>query len=163
MMNEILRSQPFGYHKGKTIQALRYHFLARKEIKIMLIAVNVFAVFAAVLFFLFRISPLAFLICAFLWFILMLSCWFLLPAKLFRSSEMFRSTFSARFTDEELALEAEQGTARWPWSRFSHFLETPHFFHLYFNSRSFFLIPKEAFEVESLDKARRYLRRQISR
>ncbi len=163
MMNEILRSKPFGYHKGKTIQALRYHFLARKEIKIMLIAVNVFAVFAAVLFFLFRISPLAFLICAFLWFILMLSCWFLLPAKLFRSSEMFRSTFSAKFTDEELALEAEQGTARWPWNRFSHFLETPHFFHLYFNSRSFFLIPKEAFEVESLDKARSYLRRQISR
>ena len=163
MTNETLRSLPFGYPKGKTLQALRYHFLARKEIKLMLIAVNVFAVFAAVLFFLFRISPLAFLICAFLWFILMVSCWFLLPARVFSRSEMFRETFTALFTDEELALESAQGSARWTWNRFSHYLETPHFFHLYFDSRSFFLIPKEAFEGGMLKQARSYLRNHVGR
>jgi len=162
-MSDTIRSEPFSYHKGKTLQALRYHFIARKEIKIMMIAVNVFAVLAAVLFFIFRISPLAFLICASLWFILMISCWFLLPARVFSRSEMFRSVYSATLNDEGLGLESSRGNARWPWSRFSHYLETPHFFHLYFDSRSFFLIPKEAFETDLLDKARNYMRTRISR
>ena len=38
------------YDKPKVIQALRYHFISRKEIRILLIAVNVFAVISAVLF-----------------------------------------------------------------------------------------------------------------
>ena len=37
-----MTSQFFIYNKGKVIQALRYHFITRKEIKIMIILVNVF-------------------------------------------------------------------------------------------------------------------------
>ena len=50
------------YEKSKVLQALRYHFISRREIKIMMILVNVFALFAAVLYAFKLISPLPFLI-----------------------------------------------------------------------------------------------------
>ena len=43
-------SEYFTYNKGKVIQALRYHFITRKEIKGMMILVNVFAIVSAALF-----------------------------------------------------------------------------------------------------------------
>ena len=39
----------FGYEKGQVIQALRYHFISRPEIRIMIILVNVFALASLVL------------------------------------------------------------------------------------------------------------------
>ena len=33
----------FGYEKGQVLQAFRYHFISRPEIRIMIILVNVFA------------------------------------------------------------------------------------------------------------------------
>ena len=68
----------FGYDKKQVLQALRYHFLSRPEIKILLILVNVFAIVSAGLFFFKKISPLAFLISSVLWFVLMIVFWFLM-------------------------------------------------------------------------------------
>ena len=42
-----MTSQFFDYDKGKVIQALRYHFITRREIKVMMILVNVFAILSA--------------------------------------------------------------------------------------------------------------------
>ena len=39
----------FGYEKRQVLQALRYHFITRPEIKILLIIVNVFTILSAVL------------------------------------------------------------------------------------------------------------------
>jgi hypothetical protein len=55
-----MTSNTFEYHKQKVIQALRYHFISRKEIKVMMVLVNVFAILSAGLFFFKKISPLAF-------------------------------------------------------------------------------------------------------
>jgi hypothetical protein len=38
------------YNKPKVIQALRYHFISRPEVRILLILVNVFGVGSAALF-----------------------------------------------------------------------------------------------------------------
>lgn len=72
----------FDYNKRQVIQALRYHFLARPEIRIMIIIVNVFALLSAVLFYAKAITPLAFLVGSTLWFVLMITFWFLLPSTL---------------------------------------------------------------------------------
>ena len=45
-----------------------------------------------------------------------------------------------------LQLHTPQGSQFWEWQRFSDFRETLYFFHLYFDSRSFFLLPKDAFK-----------------
>jgi hypothetical protein len=40
-------------------------------------------------------------------------------------------------------------------------MESPHFFHLYFDSRSFFIVPKEAFPGDAEQAARKMLTAKI--
>lgn len=154
----------FGYDKKQVIQALRYHFLTRPEIKALFIFVNVFAIFSAVLFFLKKIQPISFLIFSTLWFLLMLVIWRLLPSGIYKRAHTFRDNFSMSIDDEEVVLMTERGQKAWDWKDFSSFMESPYFFHLYFDSRSFFLVPKDAFEnIDELQKAREILKRKIKR
>ena len=132
----------FSYDKRQVLQALRYHFMTRPEIRIMVILVNVFALFSASLFFFKKVTPFAFLISSFLWFSLMISFWFILPGIVYRRAATFRDHFTMNFEDEKFSLGNERGGRSWPWQALSSFVESPHFFHLYFDSRSFFLVPK---------------------
>lgn len=135
----------FTYDKGQVLQALRYHFLSRKEIRLMIILVNVFALASAALFYFKKILPLAFLVGSFLWFALMISFWFLLPGMVYRKASTFKDHFIMTFGDDSFSVGNERGSHAWPWTAVKNFLETPHFFHLYFDSRSFFLVPKNSF------------------
>jgi hypothetical protein len=132
----------FGYEKRLVIQALRYHFISRREIKIMIILVNVFAIVSIGLYIGKVIQPLAFLMGSFLWIVLMSSFWFILPMMVYRRAVTFKHEFSMSFDDEKFTLTHDKGSKSWPWTALKNYLETPHFFHLYFDSRSFFLVPK---------------------
>jgi hypothetical protein len=157
-----MTSSFFTYSKPKVLQALRFHFISRKEIKIMIILVNVFAILSAVLSFLKIISPFAFILSSLLWFVLMISFWYILPAVIYRKASTFKDTFKVRFEDQHMFLENERGGSKsWPWTAFSTMMESPHFFHLYFNSRSFFLIPKCAFESANISGIRKFLKEKI--
>ena len=156
-----MTSRFFTYNKGKVIQALRYHFITRPEIKVMMVLVNVFAIVSAALFFMKTISPIAFLVSSVLWFALMISFWFLLPITIYRKSSTFRDKFKATFGKESFTIENERGSRSWPWNSFSTLMESPHFFHLYFNARSFFIVPKEAFEDDEVHAARKVLTAKI--
>lgn len=134
----------FNYSKNKVIQALRYHFLSRKEIRILIIVVNAFAVLSAILFYFKKILPLAFLSSSFLWFFLMLTIWFVLPFTVYSRNKTFRATFTIRFLADSLLLETSGTEKSWDYRSFTYFLETAHFFHLYLNEKSFFLVPKDA-------------------
>lgn len=150
----------FSYEKAKVIQALRYHFISRPEIKIMMVVINVFAIVSAALFFYKKISPLAFLISSMLWFFLMIMFWFILPNIIYRQSATFKDNFRAILGSEQFAIENVRGHKGWDWSSFSTWTESPHFFHLYFNARSFFIIPKNAFGEEA-HEARKILKAKI--
>ena len=158
-----MTSSYFTYNKPKVLQALRYHFITRKEIKIMMILVNVFAIFAAGLYFFKKVSAYAFLGSSMLWFILMISFWFILPNIIYRKAATFKDRFKVSFEDQHMFLENERGSRSWPWAAFSSVIESPHFFHLYFDSRSFFIIPKDAFEGASLYEARQLLKDKIKK
>lgn len=129
--------------------------------KIMIIAVNVFAIFAATLYFFKKVSPFAFLISSTLWFILMISLWYILPGIIYRKAATFKDRFKVSFESQHMFIENERGSRSWPWSAFSTMMESPHFFHLYFDSRSFFLIPKDAFEADKLSEVRKFLKEKI--
>ena len=133
----------FSYEKKKVIQALRYHFVQRIEIRILIILVNVFAIIAAVLFYTQKIRPEPFLLGSFVWLMLMATFWYFLPQSIYKKSATFRDSFIIDFTEEGIRLENERGFTNWSWQTFTRFFESPHFFHLYFDARSFFLIPKE--------------------
>ena len=156
-----MTSNFFTYNKGMVIQALRYHFISRPEIKGMMILVNVFAIVSAVLFFTKKISPVAFLISSLLWFSLMIAFWYLLPVTIYKRSSTFKDKFKATFGKEEFTIENERGSRSWPWDSFSTTMESPHFFHLYFNARSFFIVPKEAFPDDEVHAARKVLAAKI--
>lgn len=157
-----MTSQFFTYNKGKVIQALRYHFVTRKEIKILMIAVNVFAIFSAGLYFFHKIAPFAFLLSSCLWFVMMLLFWFLLPLIVYKRANTFQATLRVILTPDKFIIETKKGGNSWEWKDFSSTIESPHFFHLYFNSRSFFIIPKDAFSTpEDITEARKILAAKI--
>lgn len=149
----------FGYEKGQVLQALRYHFISRPEIKLMLIVVNVFALVSITLYALHKITAIAFLVGSGLWIVLMISFWFLLPGIVYRRAETFQHNFTMHFEQDDFTLAHENGSRKWSWNALNSFIESPHFFHLYFDSRSFFLVPKsgcrskdELFELRELLK-----------
>ena len=154
----------FGYDKKQVIQALRYHFLIRPEIKVLLILINVFTITSAVLFAFKKIQALSFLIFSFLWFLLMLVIWRILPGSIYRKSITFQDHFIMHFEEENVVLETAKGAKGWGWKQFSHFVESPYFFHLYFDPRSFFLVPKDSFtSITDLQSARELLRKKIGK
>ena len=142
----------FSYEKKKVTQALRYHFIQKNEIRVLIILVNVFAIVSAILFYMKKIRPEPFLLGSFIWIMLMASFWYILPQSIYRKAATFKDSFIIDFRDDEVRLENERGYVQWPWSKFTRFFESPHFFHLYFDSKSFFLVPKgemtEAFRHE---------------
>ena len=154
----------FEYDKKQVLQALRYHFISRPEIKILLILLNVFTILSAILFFMHKIQPLSFLTFSLLWFVLLITIWRLLPLSVYKKSQTFQDQFSMDLNEQDVVLQTERGSHAWQWREFSSFLESPHFFHLYFNSRSFFLVPKDAFkELDALQQARTLLKEKLKK
>jgi hypothetical protein len=152
------------YKKPQVLQALRYHFISRREIKLMMILVNVFALLAAGLFFFKLITPLPFLMSSVLWLSMMAAFWIWLPMLVYRRSRTFKDSFFVNVDENHLTIETENTNKVWAWREFSSLIETPGFFHLYFDSRSFFLIPKDAFESsDDIHQARQMMRNKISR
>ncbi|GAA4318433.1 YcxB family protein [Flaviaesturariibacter amylovorans] len=152
----------FSYDKKAVLQALRFHFLSLREIRLMIIVVNVFALLSAVLFYMKKIYPLAFLLGSFLWFSLMIVFWFLMPALVYRRNDTFKDHFDMNFNDEGFSLGNERGTRRYDWTRLSKFMETPAFFYFYFDPRTFFIIPKSAFTgTDDVHSLRQLLREKV--
>ena len=154
----------FGYDKKQVVHALRYHFLTRPEIKILVIFVNVFAILSAVLAIFKVIQPLSFLVFSLLWLGLMLVVWKILPLSIYRRSQTFKDRFSITISENQVELDNERGKQIWPWNRFSSVVESPYFFHLYFDSRSFFLLPKDSFrDIGEVQEARKVFREKIGK
>ena len=152
----------FTYDRNLVIQALRYHFINRAEVRLLMILVNLFAIFAAALFYFHKVSPIAFVLSSLLWISLMIAFWFILPNTVYKKASTFRDSFKMTFADQRVLLENERGYTEWNWSKFSSYIESPHFIHLYFDSKSFFLVPKAAVEkTGNLDALRQLLREKI--
>jgi hypothetical protein len=152
----------FTYDRKQVIQALRYHFFTRPEIRILVILVNVFTIAAAVLLYFKKVNPLSFVFFSTIWMILMLVIWRVLPNSVYKKSKTFQDDFLMAFQEEEVTLDTDRGRQTWPWEKFSKFVETPYFFHLYFDNRSFFLVPKDAFStITDQQQIRDLIRRKI--
>lgn len=152
----------FGYNKKQVLDGLRSHFFSRLEIRILFITVNIFAILSAFLYYFNKIQALSFLIFSLLWFILWLVIRRILPLSIYRRSKTFQDTFTMNIEEQEVVLQTDKGTQVWRWNDFSSFRETLFFFHLYFDSRSFFLVPKDSFSsITQLQEARELLRSKI--
>jgi hypothetical protein len=159
---QIMRIE-FHYNKKQVLQALRYHFLSKLEIRLMIIMVNVFAFASAALFYFRKILPFAFLMGSALWFILMIAFWFILPGMVYRRSNTFKDHFIMDFEEGAFSVGNERGSRQWQWNSVKNFTETPHFFHLYFDRSSFFLVPKSGFaNTDEVYEMRQLLKKKVN-
>ena len=158
-----MTSVNFSYNKPKVIQALRLHFISRKEIKWLMIVVNLFAILSATLFYFKKISPWAFLLSSLLWFLMMILFWFLLPKMVYKKSATFKDSFKATIDSNQFMIENNLGNRSWTWAACSGWMESPFYFHIYFNNRSFFLIPKDAFPGDEEHQVRKIISGKLKR
>lgn len=141
------------YNKKKVLQALRYHFISRPEIKILSIFIILFSLLSGFFLFQQKIKPEIFLLSSLIWVTFFIIIFYLLPHTIYnKSKDIFTHNYTVHFLANGMRLSSTKGSTEWSWNRFSNFYETPHFFHLYFSKRSFFLIPKENMnEIEQYD------------
>jgi hypothetical protein len=94
---------------------------------------------------------------------MMLAFWFLLPFTIYKKSPTFNQRLKATFGKDEFTIENEKGSRGWGWREFTSTMESPHFFHLYFDTRSFFIVPKEAFLEEEINMIRKVIAEKIKK
>jgi hypothetical protein len=153
----------FGYDKKQVMDGLRTHFFSRPEIRILFIVINLFAILSAALFYFKKIQPIAFLLFSLLWFALWIAVRRILPLTIYKKSQTFHDNFTLHLQSQGIDLETERGNQHWKWELFSEYKETLYFFHLYFTPRSFFMIPKDAFDgIPELQTVRNLLKEKIS-
>lgn len=145
----------FKYDKPKVIQALRYHFVSRKEIKVMVILINVFAILSAILLYTKKIRPEPFLLSSLIWVIMAISIWYILPTMVYKKSAAFLDEYTAYISEKGILIKTIRGEIFWPWKGFVKEFETPHHFHVYFDEKQFFLFPKVVMNETELHEFRR--------
>jgi hypothetical protein len=153
----------FSYNKKNVLQALRYHFISQKEIRILLIVIIVFDIISGILYFMGKIRPDPFLLGSAIWFFFLISFWILLPGIIYKRSITFRETFTIYFQPSYIALENDKGRVEWEWKRFTSYFESPNFFHLYFSTKSFFLVPKDGMSKDEHHEVRILLGNHIQK
>jgi hypothetical protein len=89
--------------------------------------------------------------------------WYFLPNRIYNQSATFKDQFVIDFNDNNVLLETERGQMLWEWNKFSNFFESPNFFHLYFDSKSFFLVPKDGMGDEFRHDLRGLLNSKIGK
>lgn len=150
------------YRKSEVLQALRYHFIRKPEIRVMIVLVNVFALLSIGLFAAGLASPLPFLMGTVLWLVLMPAVWWWMPAAVYRRNRTFRDRFTVRLEVSHLFLSREGGVRTWAWREFSNYYETPGFFHLCFGNQGFLLLPKAGIPgPEGISQARRIIGAEV--
>lgn len=138
----------FSYNKSKVLQALRYHFIWQTEIRVLFIVTILFDIVSAVLYYQGKIQPQPFLLGSFVWFLFILSFWFIMPNMVYKKSTTFKEEFTIDFEERFVTLHNSKGFMEWNWDIFIKFAESPNFFHLYFSPKSFFLVPKDGLTDE---------------
>jgi len=148
------------FKKPQVLQALRYHFIKQKEIKTLMIVVNIYAITTAILLFYKKIRPELFLLGSTLWILLMVLFWYVLPNWFYKKTALFKYDWQFTMTALGANLWTDQGEAAWSWNEMSYYFESPAFFHFYFGPKTFFIIPKEAIPMEDQHLIRGYLKQQ---
>ena len=151
----------YGYDKPKVLQALRYHFINKNDIRILLIAVNILALASGNLYYFKMILPTVFILTSLLWIVLMLVFWMFMPRLIYSRTKSFKDKFITIIDHNEIELQQELGSRTWSYSQFQSWFESPYFFHLYVGANSFFILPKDAFTMEQVQQARDIFKNKI--
>ena len=110
--------------------------------------VLIITILTGILLFLKKIRPELFLLGSVLWIVLLLLFWYLMPNIFYKKTALFTYNWDFSFDNQKASLQSMQGEAAWNWEEVSHYFESPHFFHIYFGPKTFFLIPNDNMTLE---------------
>jgi hypothetical protein len=71
-----------------------------------------------------------------------------MPNIFYKKTALFTYNWDFSFDNQKASLQSMQGEAAWNWEEVSHSFESPHFFHIYFGPKTFFLIPNDNMTLE---------------
>lgn len=139
----------FSYNKEDVVNALRYHFLNRGEVKVFRNTLIILLI-ATLAGHLFRVVTMGALIgIVAMIFVIAWVFWYLLPISTYNKATTFKDNIHLVFSDEGMSISTRirEHQRQIPWTSFSQVVETRLFFYLYRDKKSFFLIPVSAFET----------------
>lgn len=140
----------FHYDKTEVINALRFHFMSRGEIKVFQVALMILIVSAFIGYWMDLINLQVVVWLFLLFIVLILIFWFILPHSVYKKARTFREPEIHLDCDEQsLSIGTQSGNHSIPWNRFERIVETKDFFYLYQNNKTFFLVPAKVFKDES--------------
>ncbi|SFD27642.1 YcxB-like protein [Chitinophaga sp. CF118] len=144
----------FSYNKEDVLNALRYHFMQRGEIKVFR---NTLFILLAVTLggYAFRIVTIGALVgIAAMIILISLVFWYLLPVSIYNKAATFKDNIHLRYSEDGIVISTRTSEFQreLSWSTFTQIIETKNFFFLYRGKKNFFLIPTSAFESEAAQK-----------
>ncbi|PUZ27804.1 YcxB-like protein [Chitinophaga costaii] len=137
----------FSYKKNEVLNALRYHFLHRGEVKVFQITLLIFLLFTITGYLFHVVNRNALACITGMTLLIAWSFWYLLPVSTYNKAATFQDNIRLQVNEEGMTITTGQGGDRLlGWQRFSQVVETQKFIYLYRDKKSFFLIPLSAFQ-----------------
>jgi hypothetical protein len=81
-----------------------------------------------------------------------------MPNIFYKKTALFSYTWDFSFDTQKANLQSSQGEASWNWDELTHYFESPHFFHIYFGPKAFFIIPTDDMSLELQHELRTILK-----
>ncbi|MCL6523994.1 MAG: YcxB family protein [Thermoflavifilum sp.] len=152
----------FTYDRHSVINALRYHFMSRGEIKFMRITLMVLFGIAVIGNLFGYVSFGAVFGIFMMILILLLIFWYWLPVLTYNKSATFKDNIRLQLEDQGIAIATQRGEHMISWKSFHNVVETSDYIYLYRNTRSFFIIPLNAFKEEERQAFRQLLHQKFA-
>jgi len=144
----------FSYNKEEVLNALRYHFMQRGEIKVFRNTLFTLLAFALAGY-AFKIVTIGALIgISGMVLLIAIAFWFLLPVSIYNKAATFKDNIHLKYSEEGITIStrSSENQRLLSWSTFTRVVEAKNFFFLYRGKKNFFLVPTSAFKSEDAQK-----------
>jgi hypothetical protein len=140
----------FSYNKDEVLNALRYHFLQRGEIKVFRNTLFILLAFTLAGF-AYRIVTVGALVgIASMSVLIVLVFWYMLPVSIYNKAATFKDDIHMNYSEDGIVISTRNSDVdkQLSWAAFTAVVRAKNFFFLYRGKKNFFLVPTSAFKSE---------------
>lgn len=136
----------FHYEKSDVLQALRFHFMQRREIRMFRDILMALGLFVLLSFSLHLIGAPVLVALLLMLILLAVVFWFVLPLAIYAKTKTFQDTIRLAPNSNGLVIRTQYSERQLSWQGILMVIETKDFILLYRDYKSFFLVPARAFK-----------------
>lgn len=144
----------FSYNRDEVLNALRYHFLQRGEIKVFRNTLFLLLAFTLAGF-AYRIVTVGALVgIASMSVVIVLVFWYMLPVSIYNKAATFKDDIHLNYSEEGIVISTRNSDVQkqLSWKGFTQVVRAKNFFFLYRGKKNFFLVPTSAFKSEEAEE-----------